>query len=59
MVNEDQYGENWTKIRQTSSLPIDSLCSQWVEQRARKNIIPHGSGGRATRSRNLTEKGLE
>ena len=59
MVNEDQYGENWNKIRETSSLPIDSSCSQWVEQRARKNIIPHGSGGRATRSRNLTEKGLE
>ena len=59
MVNEDHYRENWTKIRETSSLPIDSSCSQWVEQRARKNIIPHGSGGRATRSRNLTEKGLE
>ena len=22
MVNEDQYSENWTKIRETSSLPI-------------------------------------
>ena len=59
MINEDQYRENQTKIRETSSLAIDSSCSQWVEQSVRKNIIPHGSGGRATRSRNLTEKGLE
>ena len=36
----------------------DSSCSQWVEQSAREVVVPHGSEGRATRSRNLTEKGL-
>ena len=32
MVNEDQRRGNWTKIRETSSMPGDSSCSQWVEQ---------------------------
>ena len=41
-----------------SSVPGDSSCSQWVEQSAREVVVPHGSEGRATRSRNLTEKGL-
>ena len=58
MVNEDQYQGNWTKIRETSIVPGDSSCSQWVEQSAREVFIPHGSDGRATISRNLTEKGL-
>ena len=57
-VNEDQHRETWTKIRETSSVPGDSSCSQWVEQSAREDIIQHGNRGRATRSRNLTEKGL-
>ena len=58
MVNEDQHRKNWTKIRETSSVTGDTSCSQCVEQSAREDIIPHGSRGRATRSRNLTEKGL-
>ena len=58
MVNEDQHRETWTKIRETSSVPDDSSCSQWVEQSARKDIIQHGNRGRATRSRNVTEKDL-
>ena len=36
----------------------DSLCSQWVEQSAREDVIQQGNIGRATRSRNFTEKGL-
>ena len=36
----------------------DNLCSQWVEQSAREDIIQHGNRGRATRSTNLTEKSL-
>ena len=39
-------------------MPGDSSCSQWVEQSAKEVVVPHGSEGRATRSRNLTEKGL-
>ena len=31
MINEDQHRVNWTKIRDTSSVPGDSSCSQWVE----------------------------
>ena len=58
MVNEDQHRETWTKIRETSSVPGDSSCSQWVEQSAREDIIRRGNRGRATRYRNLTEKGL-
>ena len=58
MVNEDQHRETWTKIRETLSVPGDSSCSQWVEQSAREDVIRHGNIGRATRSRNLTEKGL-
>ena len=58
MVNEDQHLETWTKIRKTSSVPSDSSCSQWVEQSAREDVIRHVSRSRATRSRNLTEKGL-
>ena len=56
MVNEDKHRENWTKIRETSSLPGDSSCSQWFEQRAREVVIPQGSEGRGTRPRNLTGK---
>ena len=58
MVNEDQHRETWTKIRETSSVPDGSSCSQWVEQSAREDIIQHGNRGRATRSRNVTEKDL-
>ena len=58
MVNKDQHRETWTKIRETLSVPGDSSCSQWVEQSAREGIIRHGNSGRATRSRNPTEKGL-
>ena len=58
MVYEDQDWGNWTKIREISCMPGDSSCSQWVEQSAREIVIPHGSGGRPTRSRNLTEKRL-
>ena len=58
MTNEDQHQGNWTKIRETSSVPGDSSCSQLVEQSAREFVVPHGSEGRGTRSRNLTEKGL-
>ena len=47
MVNEDQYQGNWTKIRETSIVPGDSSCSQWVEQSAREVVVPHGSEGRA------------
>ena len=36
----------------------DNLCSQWVEQSAREDIIQHGNKGRATRSTSLTEKSL-
>ena len=54
MINEDQHRGNWTKIRETSGVPGDSSCSQWV----REIVVPHGSEGRATRSRKLTEKGL-
>ena len=36
MVNEDQHWGNWTKIREISSVPGDSSCSQWVEQSARE-----------------------
>ena len=38
MVNEDQHRETWTKIRETSSVPDDSSCSQWVEQSAREEV---------------------
>ena len=55
MVNEDQHRGNWTRIRETSSVHGDSSC---VEQSAREIVFRHGSVGRATRSRNLTEKGL-
>ena len=58
MVNEDQHRETWTKIRETSSVPGDSSCSQWVEQSAWEDVMRQGNIGRATRSRNLTEKGL-
>ena len=58
MVYEDQVWGNWTKIREISCMPGDSSCSQWVEKSAREIAIPHGSGGRPTRSRNLTERGL-
>ena len=58
MTNEDQHRGNWTKIRETSSVTGDSSCSQWVERSAREVVVPHGSEGRATRSKNLTEKGL-
>ena len=58
MVYEDLDWGNWTKIIEISCTPGDSSCSQWVEQSAREVVIPHGSGGRPTRSRNLTEKGL-
>ena len=58
IVNKNQHHGNWTKIRKTSSVPGDSSCSQWVEQSAKEVIIPHGREGRATRSRNLTEKCL-
>ena len=58
MVNEDQHRENCTKIRGTSNVPGDSSCSQWVEQSAREDVNPHGSRGRAARSRKLTEKVL-
>ena len=64
-VNEDQHRETWTKIRETSSVPGDSSCSQWVEQSAThstmqppEDVMRQGNIGRATRSRNLTEKGL-
>ena len=58
MVNEDQHWENWTKVRETSSMPGDSSCSQWVEKNGREAVIPDVGEGRSTRSRNLTEKGL-
>ena len=58
MVNKDQHQANWIKIRETSNMPDDSSCSQWVEQSARKAVIPHGSEDRARRYRNLTKKGL-
>ena len=58
MVNEDQHCEVCTKIRKTSTVSGDSWCLQWVEQSAREGVIQHGNSGRATRSRNLTEKGL-
>ena len=58
MVNEDQYRGNCSNIRETSNVPGDSSCLQWVEQSARKVVIPHGSEDRETRSRNLSEKGL-
>ena len=58
MVNEDQHRETWAKIRETSSVPGDSSCSEWVEQSARKDVIRQGNIGKATRSRNFTEKGL-
>ena len=58
MINEDQHQGNWTKIRETSSVPGDSSCSQLVEQRAGEVVVPHGSEGRGTRSRNFTEEGL-
>ena len=59
MVNKDQHWANWIKIRETSNMPGDSACSQWVEQSARKTAIPHGSEDRARRYRNLTKKGLK
>ena len=59
MVNQDQHWENWTKIRETSSMPGSSSCSQWVEKNGREVAIPDAGEGRSTRSRNLTEKGLE
>ena len=43
MVNEDQHRETWTNIRETSSVPGDSSCSQWVEQSAREDVIRHGN----------------
>ena len=46
------------KIREESSMPGDSSCSQWLEQSAREVVILHVSQGRALRSRNLIEKGL-
>ena len=55
MVNEDQHRGNWTRIRETSSVHDDSSC---IEQSAREIVFRHISEGRATRSRNLTEKGL-
>ena len=39
-------------------MPGDSSCSQWVEQSAWEDVMRQGNIGRATRSRNLTEKGL-
>ena len=56
IVNEDQHHGNWTKIRKTSIVPGDISRSQWFEQSAREVIIPHGTEGRVTRSRNLIEK---
>ena len=41
MVKEDQHREPWTKIRETSSVPGDSSCSQWVEQSEREDVIRH------------------
>ena len=38
MVDEDQHRETWAKIRETSSVPGDSSCSQWVEQSAREDV---------------------
>ena len=58
MVNEDQYRETWTKIRETSSVPDHNSCLQWVEQSAREDVTRHGNIGRAIRSRNFTERGL-
>ena len=58
MVNKVQQQRNWTKIRETFSMPGNSSCLQWVELSAREVVIPHGSLGRATRSINLTEKAL-
>ena len=58
IVNEDQHRDNWTKIRETSSVPGDSSCSQWVERCAREDAIPHGSRDRATRSRIENQKWL-
>ena len=43
MVSEDQHRETWTKIREPSSVPGDSSCSQWVEQSAREDIIRNGN----------------
>ena len=31
MVNEDQHWGKWTTIIETSIVPGDSSCSQWVE----------------------------
>ena len=39
MANEDQHRENWTKIRETTSVPGDSPSSQWVKQSAREDVI--------------------
>ena len=39
-------------------MPGGSSCSQWVEQSAWEDVMRQGNIGRATRSRNLTEKGL-
>ena len=58
MVNEDKHWENWTNIRETSSVPGDTPCLQWVEQRASEAVIPDSSRGTAARSGNLTKKGL-
>ena len=58
MFNEDQHWENWTKIRETSSMSGDSSCSQWVEKNGREVFIPDVGEGRSTRSRNLIEKRL-
>ena len=43
---------------QTSSVPGDTSCLQWVEQRASEAVIPDSSGDTAARSGNLTKKGL-
>ena len=58
MVNEDQHWGNWIMIRETSSMPGDSSCLQWVEKNGREVVIPDVGEGRSTRSRDLTEKGL-
>ena len=58
MVNENQHWENWTKIRETSSMPGDSSCSQWVEKNGREVAIPDVGEGRSKRFRNFTEKEL-
>ena len=58
MVNGDQHLGNWTKIREATSMPGDSSCSQSVEQSAREVVITYGSEGWAAGPRNLTEKGF-